>query len=43
MVTIKDLKYINLYNKIETLNEEKLDKILNYIESIIDEKWVFNC
>ena len=34
----KDNKYKNLYNKIDSLPENKLDKILDYIESIIDEE-----
>lgn len=39
----KDNKYLNIYSKLDSLDDADLDKILEYIDGIINEKWINNC
>ena len=39
----KDNKYLSIYSKLDSLDDTDLDKILEYIDGIINEKWINNC
>lgn len=39
----KDNKYLSIYSKLDSLSDADLDKILEYIDGIINEKWINNC
>ena len=39
----KDNKYLSIYSKLDSLDDTDLDKILKYIDGIINEKWINNC
>ena len=39
----KENKYLNIYSKLDSLSDADLDKILEYIDGIINEKWINNC
>ena len=39
----KENKYLNIYSKLDSLDDTDLDKILEYIDGIINEKWINNC
>lgn len=39
----KENKYLSIYSKLDSLSDADLDKILEYIDGIINEKWINNC